>query len=78
MRNSDIIPADKAFYEAGMQCRKMGWDNMAFVFLNRFLDLMEVIEDPDGNSDALDSTDFLVCLFCFPVSLRCIQYALVD
>lgn len=38
----------------------MGWDNMAFVFLNRFLDLMEVIEDRDGTSDALDSTDFQV------------------
>ncbi|VDD80059.1 unnamed protein product [Mesocestoides corti] len=58
LRDSDIIPADKAFFEAGMQCRKIGWDNMAFVFLNRFLDLMEVMEDQDGTSDALDSTDF--------------------
>ncbi|CUT99105.1 intraflagellar transport protein 172 [Echinococcus multilocularis] len=58
LRDSDIIPADKAFFEAGMQCRKLGWDSMAFVFLNRFLDLMEIIEDHDGNSDALDSTDF--------------------
>ncbi|KAL5965213.1 hypothetical protein TSMEX_007033 [Taenia solium] len=58
LRDSDIIPADKAFFEAGTQCRKLGWDSMAFVFLNRFLDLMEVIEDHEGNSDALDSTDF--------------------
>lgn len=64
LRESDIIPADKAFFEAGTQCRKQGWDNMAFVFLNRFLDLMEVIEDPDGNSDALDSTDFQVGASC--------------
>lgn len=60
LRDSDIIPADKAFFEAGTQCRKLGWDSMAFVFLNRFLDLMEVIEDHEGNSDALDSTDFQV------------------
>ncbi|VDM16004.1 unnamed protein product [Hydatigera taeniaeformis] len=58
LRDSDIIPADKAFFEAGTQCRKLGWDSMAFVFLNRFLDLMEVIEDHEGNSGALDSTDF--------------------
>ncbi|VDN09766.1 unnamed protein product [Dibothriocephalus latus] len=57
LRDCDIIPADKAFYEAGMQCRKQGWDNMAFIFLNRFLDLVEVIEDPEGNCDSLDSSD---------------------
>ena len=28
-----------AFYEAGMACKAVGWDNMAFVFLNRYLDL---------------------------------------
>ncbi|KAL7058247.1 hypothetical protein AAHC03_017052 [Spirometra sp. Aus1] len=57
LRDCDIIPADKAFYEAGTQCRKQGWDNMAFIFLNRFLDLVEVIEDPEGNCDSLDSSD---------------------
>lgn len=60
LRDSDIIPADKAFYEAGTQCRKLGWDSMAFVFLNRFLDLMEVIEDNGPNSEALDTTDLHV------------------
>ncbi|KAF5402479.1 Intraflagellar transport protein [Paragonimus heterotremus] len=58
LRHSDILPADKVFYEAGMQCREMGWHSMAFVFLNRYLDLVEAIEDPDGSADALDSTDF--------------------
>ncbi|CAH8497562.1 unnamed protein product [Dicrocoelium dendriticum] len=58
LRHSDILPADKVFYEAGMQCREMGWNNMAFVFLNRYLDLVEAIEDPDGTADALDTSDF--------------------
>ena len=35
LRHSDVIPADKAFYEAGMAAKEAGWLNMAFVFLNR-------------------------------------------
>lgn len=62
LRHSDIVPVDKAFYEAGLAAKVRGncpchtkvyicvgvvWqtvhqDNMAFVFLNRFLDLCEV------------------------------------
>ncbi|CAL8090514.1 unnamed protein product [Calicophoron daubneyi] len=58
LRHSDILPADKVFYEAGINCRNIGWDSMAFVFLNRYLDLVEAIEDPEGSADTLDSTDF--------------------
>ncbi|CAH8629630.1 unnamed protein product [Schistosoma margrebowiei] len=58
LRHSDILPADKVFYEAGIDCRQIGWNNMAFVFLNRYLDLAEAIEDPDNSSDTLDSSDF--------------------
>ncbi|XP_071532014.1 intraflagellar transport protein 172 homolog [Panulirus ornatus] len=57
LRHTDILPADKAFYEAGMACKEVGWKNMAFVFLNRFLDLCEAIEE--GSLDSLDHTDFL-------------------
>lgn len=42
LRHTDILPADKAFYESGLHCKGVGWDNMAFVFYNRFLDLSEV------------------------------------
>ncbi|KAF6041408.1 IFT172 [Bugula neritina] len=56
LRHTDIIPADKAFYEAGMMCKKVGYDSMAFVFLNRYLDLVEAIEE--GSLDMLDNTDF--------------------
>ncbi|XP_076029417.1 intraflagellar transport protein Oseg2 isoform X2 [Oratosquilla oratoria] len=57
LRHTDIIPADKAFYEAGMACREIGWENMAFVFLNRFLDLCEAIEE--GSLNTLDHSDFI-------------------
>jgi intraflagellar transport protein 172 len=48
LRHCDIIPADKAFYEAGIMCQKVKWDNMAFVFLNRYIDLADAIDDATG------------------------------
>ncbi len=42
LRYTDILPADKTFYEAGLHCKSVGWESMAFVFFNRFLDLSEV------------------------------------
>jgi len=56
LRHSDVIPCDKAFYEAGIAAKSVGWDNMAFVFLNRYLDLSEGIEE--GSLDMLDNSDF--------------------
>ncbi|ESP05446.1 hypothetical protein LOTGIDRAFT_228027 [Lottia gigantea] len=56
LRHTDIIPADKAFYEAGTMCKAAGSENMAFVFLNRCLDITEAIED--GSLDMLDHSDF--------------------
>ncbi|KAL3927042.1 MAG: hypothetical protein SGPRY_003008 [Prymnesium sp.] len=68
------IPADKAFYEAGMACKGVAlieWIidmlcvlqassdlNMAFVFLNRFLDISEAVEEHDTSSTTLDNSDF--------------------
>lgn len=43
LRYTDILPADKAFYEGGLHCKAVGWENMAFIFFNRFLDLSEVM-----------------------------------
>ncbi|XP_077991845.1 intraflagellar transport protein 172 homolog [Glandiceps talaboti] len=56
LRHTEIIPADKAFYEAGVAAKNEGLENMAFVFLNRFLDLTEAIEE--GSLDMLDNSDF--------------------
>ncbi|XP_058470061.1 intraflagellar transport protein 172 homolog [Solea solea] len=57
LRHTELVPADKAFYEAGLACRTVGWENMAFVFLNHFLDLCDAIDE--GNLDALDHSDFM-------------------
>ncbi|CAH1772611.1 unnamed protein product [Owenia fusiformis] len=56
LRHTEIIPADKAFYEAGMLCKATGQENAAFVFLNRYLDLVEAIEE--GSLDMMDNSDF--------------------
>lgn len=56
LRHTDLIPADKAFYEAGIICKNIGWENMAFVFHNRYLDISEAIEE--GSPDMLDHSDF--------------------
>ena len=42
LRHIREVPADKAFYEAGMCCKAAGDLDMAFVFLNRYLDITEV------------------------------------
>ncbi|KHJ47184.1 WD domain, G-beta repeat protein [Trichuris suis] len=62
LRYSDILPADRVFYEAGMAAMKMGgrYANAAFVFLNHFLDICEAVEvnDPSlveyGDFDGTD------------------------
>jgi len=51
-------PADKAFYEAGMACKAHSDLNMAVIFLNRFLDICEAIEENDSSSATLDNSVF--------------------
>merc|ERR1719502_2352315 len=53
------VPADKAFYEAGMACKAQADLNMAFVFLNRYLDITEAVEEHEPSSTTLDNSDFL-------------------
>ncbi|KAL6096181.1 ift172 [Pungitius sinensis] len=57
LRHTELVPADKAFYEAGLACRAVGWENMAFIFFNHFLDLCDAVDE--GTLDALDHSDFL-------------------
>lgn len=51
LRHTNIIPADRAFYEAGLNCRAARKTDMALMFMNRFLDLVEAIEADDGMLD---------------------------
>lgn len=52
------LPADKAFYEAGIACKEANSLNMAFVFLNRYLDLTEAMEDPESGN-IIENSDFV-------------------
>ncbi|CAH1397619.1 unnamed protein product [Nezara viridula] len=60
LRYSDLIPADKAYFEAGVDARLIGWAADAFVFLNHCLDLLEAIEEQRNTVDYqdLNKTDF--------------------
>ncbi|KAJ9466254.1 Intraflagellar transport protein 172 [Diplonema papillatum] len=59
VRFAGVVPADKAFYDAGVAARDAGWINTAFVFLNRFLDISETQEEDDPSVDQLDNADFV-------------------
>lgn len=67
-KHIDVIPADKAFYDAGMAAKKCAkedhkaqhnWASYCFVYWNRFLDINELMEDPDADVTLLDPTDLL-------------------
>lgn len=47
LRYTDMVRVDQCFYEAGQLCKEAGRLEMAFVFWNHFLDLVEAIEDSD-------------------------------
>ncbi|XP_022904124.2 intraflagellar transport protein 172 homolog [Onthophagus taurus] len=57
LRYTDIYPADKGFYEAGIELRDSGRIGEAFVFLNHYLDICEAIEEGEGQ--LVDHTDFV-------------------
>lgn len=60
LRYVQEVPADKAFLEAGLACRDAGRHSSAFVFLNRFLDITEAIdEDGDTSAMELENSDFV-------------------
>lgn len=54
LRYTDIVRVDKAFYEAGLVAKDNGRLEMAFVFWNHFLDLVEAIEEGELNVDHSD------------------------
>jgi intraflagellar transport protein 172 len=57
LRYTKEIRADKAFLDAGEANRREGINNMAFMFFNRYLDLFDAIEDPEG-AGITDNSDF--------------------
>lgn len=57
LRYCKEIRSDKAFYDAGEANKKAGNYDMAFIFLNRYIDLYDAIEDPDNNG-ITDNAEF--------------------
>lgn len=59
LRYTDVVRVDKSFYEAGLICKAANKCDMAFIFWNHFLDLVEAIEDgkTDVDHSSLESTD---------------------
>lgn len=49
LRYCKDIRADKAFLDAGNACRAVNQNDMAFIFFNRYIDLWDLIVDPDAN-----------------------------
>merc|ERR1711963_646000 len=56
-RYCNEFPVDRAFYEAGMDCKNADLKSMAFFFFNRFLDIADAIDDPENVQ--IDNTDFM-------------------
>jgi intraflagellar transport protein 172 len=56
LRYCGVVPADRAFHEAGVACKAAGRLNVAYVMMNRLLDLTEALED--GDASGIDNTDF--------------------
>lgn len=59
LRYCDLIRLDKLFYEAGTSCQKGGNNGLASVLLNRYLDISEIIDDPE-NSNIPEDDEFKI------------------
>jgi len=72
LRYTTHIPVDRAFYEAGLHCKKAQLLNMTFIFWNRLLDLTEAIDE--GSIEVMDNSDFQGTDIPFEVPLPEKQY----
>ncbi|CAI5455003.1 unnamed protein product [Caenorhabditis angaria] len=54
LRFTDILPPDRIFYEAGLAAKEIGgtYENLGFLLLNHYLDLVDAIEE--GNGELVD------------------------
>jgi intraflagellar transport protein 172 len=57
LRYTKEIRADKAYFDAGTACRSAALNDSAFIFLNRYIDLYDAIDDPD-NAGGIDNSEF--------------------
>lgn len=68
LRHINCVLADKAFFEAGTFCREVGWESMAFIFFNRFLDLSEVMDGCYGQSHYVCSIQVCTSLCVYMIA----------
>lgn len=61
------ISPEKAFYDAGIAAKEAKQEDVAFLYLNRALDICERIEDGDRDSSGIENHDFDVATD-FPTS----------
>ncbi|XP_052833703.1 intraflagellar transport protein 172 homolog [Octopus bimaculoides] len=67
LRHTDIVPADKAFYEAGLLCKVSVKPLLLFFFFFMIATLLQAIED--GTLDSLDHSDFQATDIPFEIPL---------
>eukprot|EP01006_Ploeotia_vitrea_P031095 TRINITY_DN63406_c0_g1_i1.p1 TRINITY_DN63406_c0_g1~~TRINITY_DN63406_c0_g1_i1.p1 ORF type:complete len:1553 (+),score=958.06 TRINITY_DN63406_c0_g1_i1:271-4659(+) len=56
VRYTTTLSVDKAFFDAGLLNRQVSVLNTAFVFFNRFLDITDLVEEPESVN--IDNSDF--------------------
>ena len=69
LRYPNVVPCDKLFYLAGQAFKAQGHDNMAFVMLNKYVDIADAM-DEDEDEPELDHTDFDDTVIPAPVPPR--------
>lgn len=57
LQDCGLVAWDKAYLKAGRACEGQRWNNLAYMFYSRYLDIIEAIEEED--SSMLDNTDFV-------------------
>ena len=67
-----IIPADKVFYNAGLLCRKVGHEQLSFMLLDRYVDIIEAMEEND--SSELTEGDFISTDIPFDSNISIVNY----
>lgn len=70
-RYVNVLPADKAYFEAGRAARQAGagYEGVAFLYFSRYLDIIDKMEEGEADSSSLDNTDFATTDFPFNFSL---------
>ncbi|OUC47010.1 putative WD domain, G-beta repeat protein, partial [Trichinella nativa] len=74
LRYSDILPVEKAFYEAANAAKKAGkrYENLAFLLYNHYMDICDAIDE--NNPELVDYSDFDKTDIPLYVSLPTVRY----